>query len=186
MGNLSRINKICPKNDVFLVPLIQRRRAMMLITYVMFCLDTLKLLKWTILYKQCFKYVRNAFDLLIHCFQAYIFKVVQLIVWTYYWKIGKGGGGDMGETNCEKGKNYCFFHTTTPYTICNLLSLWDQPNAWKPHWNTISFSFLQNGCWQWDQLLNKLSFTLNGWFLSTPVTPINKSPSPRQNMFKPT
>jgi len=38
-------------------------------------------------------------------------------------KGGGGGGGDMGETNCEKGKNYCFFHTTTPYTICNLLSL---------------------------------------------------------------
>jgi hypothetical protein len=32
---------------------------------------------------------------------------MQLIVWTYYWKIG--GGKNMGEMNCEKGETYFYF-----------------------------------------------------------------------------
>jgi hypothetical protein len=39
----------------------------------------------------------------------------------------------MGKTNYEKDESCCFFHTTTPCATNNLSSLWDQPNATKPH-----------------------------------------------------
>jgi hypothetical protein len=49
-------------------------------------------------------------------------------------------GKTMGEANCEKGENYCFFHTATPCTTCNLLSLQKQ---FKPQ-NPIKTQFATN------------------------------------------
>jgi hypothetical protein len=37
----------------------------------------------------------------------------------------------MGETNCEKGESYCFFHMTTPCVINNILLLRKQSNVVK-------------------------------------------------------
>jgi hypothetical protein len=50
----------------------------------------------------------------------------------------------MGEANCEKGESYNIFHMATPCTTCNLLSLQNQLNASKPHWDTICNQFLND------------------------------------------
>jgi hypothetical protein len=33
----------------------------------------------------------------------------------------------------KRGESYCFFYSTTPFAICNFLSLQNQLNASRPH-----------------------------------------------------
>ncbi len=47
--------------------------------------------------------------------------------------IGRLGKNNMGKTNCEKNKSYCFFHITTPCATINFSLLWNKLNTTKPH-----------------------------------------------------
>jgi hypothetical protein len=110
-------------------------------TYVMHFFDTLKMLEWKTLYinlyRQCFKHGKCnwLFNLSFSkpslswlCYS--LFKLVT-------WRLGKR---NMGKANCEKKESF-FFHTTIPCAASNLLSLWNQPNVFKPQWNAICNQF---------------------------------------------